>query len=701
MTFADAVRDMMTAAKGNEPDENALSLLGGWERLAAEGSGMADDRWLVVLVRLAVRDAAAQNKRSGAFVEGIKAVAVAATESEIPTIFADSVDVLIASSEALEVVGEELVKRLSLIVDASFAAATEAAPAKLLRSADALERLTRLNAAGVGQSFGLLALLSRFDAPIPKPLAAAVVRAVGTAIDCWPHADSLASVVRRVAGLDALGGQPWAGADPEDVASDATWVLAGIELVRALRSMSAQAMAECLERSASYLRVASESYERDDAELLLSVVEILRGLLRDSGFAPTVRDLGIPGLDSQALDELATRITQFNLASMGLNHWYGDSKRSALTAWMRLAEDLGRLRNEFGRSSFYKAEVVVDDLLQIYVGSRSIGVTRRSQDCTGVLELVQPIIETGFARAAGLMCNLEDHAQALKARLDSESSDGKGRIAEQLAVADKVLVAARLQVIGDGGGQEKAGGGAALVPLPPPLSLLVPAGSAAANEIGAMAPAAIVQLARAIDDLTIGKHSLNLIESEIYSSLRTALATSQDYRDEPAKAVDVLLRLIIRFVASRTNAQSDLYPYLFDKEAKEAAIHRDLHDYLISSELGSITEFEVQHVGGGRIDLRVRFDKFAINIEMKVDSTRVPIQDKAAYLKQAASYQASDIRVGFLVALRHKAFDPSGPPPHLSALIGHTEFSIEGDPVGRHIITVQVPGSRTSPSRMK
>lgn len=77
------------------------------------------------------------------------------------------------------------------------------------------------------------------------------------------------------------------------------------------------------------------------------------------------------------------------------------------------------------------------------------------------------------------------------------------------------------------------------------------------------------------------------------------------------------------------------------------------------------------------------------------------MSDKTAYLKQAAAYQVNDIRIGFLIALRHTAFDPTGPPPHLSELIGHVAFDIEGDPTPRHIITVQVPGSRKKPSRMR
>jgi hypothetical protein len=133
-----------------------------------------------------------------------------------------------------------------------------------------------------------------------------------------------------------------------------------------------------------------------------------------------------------------------------------------------------------------------------------------------------------------------------------------------------------------------------------------------------------------------------------------------DYRGEVKVAVDELLRIIIRFVTTRTNAQSNLHPCLFDPEAKEDKIQLDLYDFLASSELGSYVRFEEQHVGGGRIDLRLTFDGFSISIEMKVDSTKLPMSDKTAYLKQAASHQEANVRIGFFIALRHKAFDPAG-----------------------------------------
>jgi hypothetical protein len=698
-SLAEDVAALLAASPGRPPSHDALASLGGWGRVAAEAAAMANSAVLPQLVTLTLRDAANAGNRTGAYTDAVRAVTAAVTATESPAIFADSLEMLVSSPATLKVAGPLLATSLEGIVDA-FRKLRSPSPRAARRAADALEALTRLNLAGVGSSYVLLAILDRFDAPLPRPVGTAVIRAVGTAVDQWPHAAGLASVVRLVAGIDPPKGEARPGADPHVIASDAAWVLAGIELVSALRASDLSTMTKYLVASAAYLKTGCDTYEREDARVLLSVVEVLLGLLQESGVSPTVEALAMPHLDPEALDALAVRVRRINVASIGLNHWYGDPKTAALLAWKRLADDLRRLRVEFARNSFYKAEIVVDDLLQIYMGSRSVTVVCRGEDADGLQMLVQPVIESGFARTAGLLSNLEDHTNALERQVAEVADDRRGALTEQLEASRAVLAAARAHALG-GTDQGKGDGGTAATPLPPPLDRLVPIGSAAATELPALSKAALIDLACAVNDAAVGRHSLNLVESSVYSAIRTALVASPDYHGEPASAVDDVLRLIIRFVTTRSNAQSDLYGYLFDPDANEDAIHSDLHNYLASSELGSITEIEVQHVGGGRIDLRIKFDGFAIHIEMKVDSTKVSIADKTAYLKQSAAYQGTDIRIGFLIALRHKAFDASGPPPHLSALIGHTEFDIDDDPTPRHIITVQIPGSRTKPSQMK
>ncbi|MEH0551000.1 hypothetical protein [Streptomyces sp. B21-101] len=691
---------LLSANAGGPPVEGAFAALGGWDRLAREASDLTDSPVLPPLVHLVAHEAANSGSRTDSYPAALRRVSAAVTSTTSPAILTDSLEALLTSGPALNEVGAGLAKALEDAVQ-EFLDVPDPDSRAALRTASALEARTRLALCGIGSPFALLALLERFDAPVPKPLGTAVVRAVGVAVDHWPHAASLASVVRLVAGIDPPAGRPRPGADPEGVASDAAWVLAGIELVSALRAADLPLMLNNLEASARYLQVAWDTYEREDASILLTVVEVLCALLAESSPRLHVAALSAPRLEPHALADLAERIRRLNVTSIGLNHWYGDPKRAALLAWTQLADDLGRLREEFQRDSFYKAEVVVDDLLQIYLGSRSAAVVSHEEDIDGLLRLVQPVIESGFARTAGLLCNLEDHTRALEQEAAAAAGDREREVTEKLAAAQAVLRGAKAQALA-GAGPGKGHSGTATASLPQPLNQLVLPGSAAAIELAEkVSPETLAELAKAVSDKTIGRHSLNLIEAEVYSGIRSYLETSPDYVGDPKDAVDDVLRLIIQFVSSRANAQSDLYPYLFEPKAVEGDIHKDLLDYLKSSSLGAIVEFEVQHVGGGRIDLRLKFSGFSICIEMKVDSMKQPLSDKQAYLKQAVTYQTTDIRIGFLVSLRHKAFDPTGAPPHLSALIGHTAFDVPGDAVPRHIVTVGVPGSRTRPSDMK
>jgi hypothetical protein len=700
-TLADDLTALLRARPGKPPAADALSHLGGWARVATDVAATANTPALVSLVALAARDAATPSNRTDSFPAAINAIAAAVTATTSPALFADSLNILLDCPAALAETRADLAAELEQIVRDCLKF-HNASPPTTQRAADALEALTRLNLIEGEPPYDLLALLNKFSAPVAKPLAIAAIRAVSTAIDHWPHATSLTRVIRLLAGIDKpkITAQP--EIDPEDVASDAAWALAGAELIGALRASDLPEMAAKLHASATHLQTARDNYEREDAAVLLTVVELLLSLLQETGVAPAVEALTTPHLQPDALDALAERVRRLNVASIGLNHWYGDPKRAALDAWNLLANDLARLRIEFDRKSFYKAAVVVDHLLQIYMGSRSVKIVRFEDDVDGLMSLVQPIIETGFAKTAGLLSHLDDHTRALQRQVDEATTPEQRLVLhEQLRAARNMLIAAQTHALG-GAGQGKGDGGTAdQQPLPPPLSQLVPPGSVSAAELSGLSQPALIELARAVDNRTIGSRSLNLVETDVFTAIRTALGSSPDYRGEAAESVDLLLRIVIRFVTTRTNAQSDLYSYLFDKEAKEDAIHKDLYNYLTSSELGSLVEFEVQHIGGGRIDLRLKFGGFGIYIEMKVDSTKVPLGDKTAYLKQAAAYQVTDIRIGFLIALRHKIFDPTGPPPHLSELIGHAKFDIKRDPTPRHIITVQVPGSRTKPSDMR
>ncbi len=127
-------------------------------------------------------------------------------------------------------------------------------------------------------------------------------------------------------------------------------------------------------------------------------------------------------------------------------------------------------------------------------------------------------------------------------------------------------------------------------------------------------------------------------------------------------------------------------------------MHADLYDWLSQGQLSSTTNVEVQEVGAGRTDIQIAFPGFHFYLELKADDTAVPVAGKAAYIKQTVSYQASDVRIGFLVVLRLKAPKDKSPASHLTEFVSHTVVQVQGAPVGRHVVMLEVPGNQTRPS---
>lgn len=687
-TLTDALLRLAQTSGGRPFPDTAVADIGGWERIAADAPTLAGQPTLPLVAILIARNAEPGDADASA---AAVAVADAVLATEQPALLRDSLEALLSSAVAVQVAGDKLAAGLEAVA-AAFLARDEREPKADLASADALEALTRLVAAGHGSHFSLLGLLQKFTTPTVAPMSRAVMRSVSTALDIWPEADPLVGVVRVLGGVDPVdGGDAHLAADVE---SDASWVLAMASLLRALRAPSVQDMDPHLVDAARYFTVAATTHGRADAGPMAGVIKALRELVVGVLSSDPMTAMRTEPLSADALEGIRNQVHRFAVHSSGLDHWYGDSKRATLNAWAALTDDLERMGTQLGKDGFYQAEVVVGDLLNIYVSSRTFRVGTRGAAALGVDDLVQPVIETGFALNASHLSNLEEYTADLETREDRGPEDS-----EKLAAARTLVEAARRAAKGSDA-LGKSGGGVRPTPLPPLLGRLVPPGSPDADRLSQVSPTILAAIEERIDHVASGKAHLTLVHRELLDDLREALAASPDYKNDVVPAVDEVLLLIINFVASRIDSSARHYSYLFDPSANEDTIHEDLYGFLRAN-LGDRVEYEVQHVGGGRVDLRLKYDGFALHVEMKVDETKMPMSDRTAYLKQAATYQGNDIRIGFLIALRHKAFDQTGPPPHITALIGHTAFDIQGDPEPRHIITVAVPGSRTNPSASK
>lgn len=690
-SLMDSLRALLVASEGAPPPEDAIARLGGWQRVADDLPGALDDSASVVLVRIVARDAVAGGKDA---VAALPAVIDAVLAMQSPAGFAEALDALLGSAAVLDAVADRLVEGLLALVTA-FPAAGEPSARDVSLAAHALEAVTRVKVGGYGSPFGLLAVLERFRAPVPKRLAAAVVRSVGTAVDYWPGAASLTEVVEVLAGLTTPTGTRVASADPDDVASDASWVLANLELVQALRADTEAAMLGHLASSVSYLSLGAETYERDDARVLAQVVEAVGMLTRaEPGVAALVAALPT----AADMERLVEQQAQFNLALSGLDHWYADVKRQMTAAWVMLLEDLTQAREQLSQEAFYRPEAAIDDLLQLYRASRSVEVVRRVDDFGGVLEVVQPVIEAGFASNVAFVANLDVYTRELATRLEAVEEEERAVLLEQHNVAAQILAQAR-SVLARGESPGKGAGGTATTPLPHQLEQLFGSDPEARAKLAELGPDSVARLAAAVENTTTARRP-SLQEDRILRNLSAALSASPEYVGDVKAAVDEIVLQIVRFVGNRQNAQENRKPYLFDANADEDALHEDLYDYLWSA-LGHAVDIEVQQVGGGRADLRVKYTGFSVYLELKLDDTMKPLSEKGAYLNQAVTYQATDVRIGFVVALRVKAFPQAGAHPHLTSLFTYATVDVAGDEQLRHLVLVEVPGNRSSPAAKK
>ena len=688
-TLTDAVLRLAKSSGGRPFPDTAVADIGGWTRIAADAQTLAGHPTLPLVAILVARDAEPGDASAAA---AAVAVADAVLATGQPALLRDSLEALLTSAVAVHVAGDKLAAGLEPVA-AAFLARDDREPKADLASADALEALTQLVAAGHGSHFALLTLAAEVHHPDGG---ADVASGHAVGLDRVGHlaeADPLIGVVRALGGVDPVDG---GDADlAADVESDASWILAMASLLRALRAPSVQDMDPHLVDAARYFTVAATTHGRPDAAPMASVIKALRELIAGVLASDPMSAMRTEPLSADAVEGHPE-------PDSSVRHRLQRPRPLVRRQQARNADRVGgahRRPRTNGRPArqgrFLPAEVVVGDLLNVYVSSRTFRVGTRGAAALGVEDLVQPVIETGFASNASHLANLEEFTADLETRESPSLED-----TESFSAARTLVEAARRVAKGDDA-SGKSDGGVPSTPLPPRLGSLVPPGSPEAALLDQFSPTILASIEEGLDHVANARSHLNLVQQELLDNLRTALAKSPDYnKGEVVAAVDEMLLLIINFVASRTDSSAGHYGYLFDPTSNEDAIHEDLYGYLVGN-LGTDVQYEVSHIGGGRIDIRVKYHAFAMHVEMKVDHTKMPMSDRTAYLKQAATYQGNDIRIGFLVALRHKAFDPTGPPPHITALIGHTAFNIDGDPEPRHIITVALPGSRINPSASK
>lgn len=604
------------------------------------------------------------------------ALADALASTKSPAVFADAAGVFMTSPTLLEAAGARLAGSVLEQASPPHKAATDR---EILRAADALDIATQLRLGGWAPRWDLFALLSSFGGG-PEPYARAVLRAVLACVEQWTEAADLVPVARRVAGLDyrqssaAESAPTPTGPDEGAVSpSDAGVALARMSIMGALRASDPANAVGHLDDAISHLGAVLEHDDRVDARIVDSISKLIRGLIVNQH------------VDRAAVAALTDNVREFRHLSAERGHWAGDVSAATWLSWARLSIALGHAQELFSEPSWLRAVDVIHDLVDLYRGTSSTSGFRRDEDGHAVAALVGPVVEAGFASEVALMHHLKVRVAELEASRD-EGTASEEELADLLVAID-IRDAAERRIAAGIPVRPKAAAGTEL----PAEQLGDDAGlSAAEGRVWS-----VVARRRHREQLATASNVVNETLRRVWDDLEEA----EDYvrSDAIAEAVDLMTSVLVYFLWDRNAVGPSEAAYLFDIDASEEDLARDLRQFFRARGYLYGVDTEIRHVGGGRVDVRFAFPGFNLYVELKQDIRHIPVTDKASYLGQAAAYQVGEPRIGFLLVLKHT---PRKTPA------AHIEDSVEvvtvTDAAGkpRHVVVFTLSGSRTVPSGM-
>ncbi|BAU95964.1 hypothetical protein N24_1702 [Corynebacterium suranareeae] len=590
-------------------------------------------------------------------------------EGKRPAIFRDIADSILQSASLLEDLGSDFAMK---VLDLAKPPLSSASPIESLLAADALEVATELRIRQYCERWDLYALLSSYDATT-GPLSdqnypRAVLRSILSCVEYWPEADDFVKVLKQITGMEVASpeGHNWFSPLND---SDSGIVLSKIEMLRAFRSQDREQVLTHLKNASRYLRPArSENRQRADINAWDGVLTLLTQLITSG----RVEDLDI-------IDSIREDARELIHLDPRRYHWLGNRVAAVNQAWTQFSTQLNFAQNQFLEPSWYRAAETIHSIVNFYRVSSSTTMFCRAEDGKSLHKIIAPILEGGFADSTALLKHLQDHVAELKFKIETSGLNQDD--SNELQAAEQLLanVLARFTLDQD---------------EYPKLKIVNQNAMGEETPVKSDRILAAVNRRMAVENFSLG----SLVADDAYEKIRAGFSCSPDYVDRVAEATDLVAGLLVRFVWDRNQLGESDVPYLYDQTAIEEDLATDLHNFLrASGSLGSITT-EIRRVGGGRVDIQFGFPGFNLYVELKVDSTKIPLKDKQAYLRQAASYTVVDQRISFLVVLRLVS-EKKMVPPHFSNAIEVISIS-DSDGKSRHVGVFELAGARTKPSSM-
>ncbi|MFH9016139.1 hypothetical protein ACH4C6_32760 [Streptomyces sp. NPDC017943] len=568
-----------------------------------------------------------------------------------------------------------------------------------LLAAARLEGAVRLAASDAVKPYQVWDILEELPADGPEDFLERLPRVLGVALDCWAQQESRVSTAVR----ELL--QHLSVDEAADV--DALFELGCDRLRTALSSTDLADVSRLISEARSLFAAAEAAEEaRDDAAAYLAVCD------------------AILGFTAHNADQVASAADRIERALERRRAWLHGThqpawlqpRQAAEVAWSQLLLQLRAAAEQFAADVWMDSWRAVDAVLAAYRAARTVQPFGTSQQAPGLAALVEPAVEDGFLRKEAFINALrhaaahpEDYpgpvfdgaaASAILARIDSRephetSSSGQGD--------------------SDGDDPDADAGRERLHRIAPTVLRKLPLSHALrlAEDLDDTALAAVEGIAYDSDVARLKATDPVIIP--LLDSFLARLSEHEAFTGDVRQTFTALLTQTLLFLKSRTDLErthifgtgkKDDPPFDYrrkaekgQREANEADLQRDFHQWLLSGPLHSIVQVETNNVGMGRADVLVQFGSLRYLTEMKQDpddNSRAHIEGK--YLTQEAEYTNTNAPFGQLLVLDLTPKTSSSGTLRVDEVAWLATHRPRGATTDRLVLAGIVTGNRLTPS---
>ncbi|MBY5705801.1 hypothetical protein HFO38_24310 [Rhizobium leguminosarum] len=211
------------------------------------------------------------------------------------------------------------------------------------------------------------------------------------------------------------------------------------------------------------------------------------------------------------------------------------------------------------------------------------------------------------------------------------------------------------------------------------------------------------ELAAAIEQSAIvdALHTSDNIQ-RILADIGSSFDALEDFRDVARSRFLMICWKLLRFMEHRldsTAAQDPTGAYLFHRAGEPMPLEKELQsDLLAFLHRGNMPSGdEIRGVAGGRADIEVKIDRHRFIIEVKRELSDASFDNiLRSYGAQAKTYQATNVKVGFLFVLDLSKNVQST--PDIENCIQIRRGVLFDDGIDRGMILLRMPGNRIPPS---